>query len=348
MALDRLFFENRPNTTLPGLQRNVYEYTQRVKDFLRQAHLFSKILSRVTIASSETAVEHGLGYVPVGWRVLSPEAPCTIYQTRAPDTKFLYLANGQSQAGEDWATAERRRLISLAGLDEARAGVTWDGFHAPGKSSATADFGERWDVTVGAGAAIGHQTAGGTTWRNGVCVIEQNSGAWNVNQLLWKGPGLIHDSTTDVGGVAYRFKQHVRPAANAFNAMEMGLLNSAGTKLLGFGYDESVNATYCFLNLGATQVLTTVTIAALSTAEHTVELVRKPSASGQRLIIAYYDGDEVARSTTDGTYTDMKPWVYTNKGTMVFDDMMVVADAAFSGTGGALGDGSVVVSLEVL
>lgn len=350
MPLDRLYFVNRPATSLPGLQRDVYEFTKRLKDFLLQAHLFTKLLRDVTVARDETIIEHGLGYVPSGWRVLSPDLPCSIYQTREPDTKYLYLANGQTASGEDWATSERRRLLRLCGLPEARAGSTWDGFHAPGKAAASNDFGERWDLTLGSGAGINHQTAGGTTWRNGVCVIEQNSTSWTDNHLLWKGPGIVQDDATEKWAIAYRMKQHLRPAASAFNNMYYGMANAAVTKFVLFGYDESVDATYCVLYVaGLAQVVSTFPIASLSAGECTIEVVRKESPTGQRLAIAYVNGTEVARSTTDGTFTNMKPYFACNKGTTVTDDMLFVCDSAFvTSPVDSLGDGSVVVTLEVI
>lgn len=344
MGLDRLFFSNRPQTSLQGLQRDVYEYTQRVKDYLRQAHLFSKILSGVTVGRAETTIPHELGVVPVGWRVLSPESPCSVYQTRAPDTKNLYLANGQPASGEDWATAERRRLLRLAGIDEARAGVIWDGFHAPGSSAATGDFGERWTVVN-----VKHTTGGGAVWRNGVAVIEQAGGIWTDNYLLWKGPGIIQDDATERAGMAVRFKGHVRPGANANNTLHFGLHDEAALfagKFLLFSYAESVDATKCFINKSGTAALaTTYPIATLFSQENLLEIV-----GTSRTWVFSMNGTEVGRTTTTGAWTNLKPILYMNTGTVVIDDAMVACDGAFPAPAGSqtLGDGSVVVSLEVV
>lgn len=347
IGIDRLFFSNRPATTLAGLQRDVYEYTQRVKDYLNQAHLFSKILEGVTVRTTETVIPHNLGVVPIGWRVLSPSSPNSVYQTRAPDTKNLYLANGQAHSGEDWPTAERRRLLGLAGLSEARAGVVWDGFHAPGKAGSGGDFGERWDAL-----RVNHQTAGGAVWRNGVCVIEQAGGIWTDNYIVWKGPGIVQDDAGERAAMAVRFKGHVRPATNANNILVFGLVDlpiPATTKSVNFGADEATDTTFCVFGVsGMTPIVTTVTIASLYTQEHLLEIVRKP-VGGAKTLIAYFDGVEVARIVPTVTLTNLKPHLYMNTGTVVIDDMMVVTDAAFTAPSSSpLSDGSVVISLEVL
>lgn len=51
----------------------------------------SILTGRTAIATTETRVAHGLGAVPTGWEVVSPDALATVCQTKAPDSSYLYL-----------------------------------------------------------------------------------------------------------------------------------------------------------------------------------------------------------------------------------------------------------------
>lgn len=50
----------------------------------------SKFFTRVSIATTETRVAHGVRGIP-RWRAWNPEGPGVVYQVRAPDERFLYL-----------------------------------------------------------------------------------------------------------------------------------------------------------------------------------------------------------------------------------------------------------------
>jgi hypothetical protein len=90
VAVDKLFFRNRPDTSLEGMQRDVYEYTQRIKEVI--GGLATRLLTTKTIGTTETRIEHGLSSVPVAWKVANQRGVGSVYQTRAADSRYLYLA----------------------------------------------------------------------------------------------------------------------------------------------------------------------------------------------------------------------------------------------------------------
>jgi len=52
----------------------------------------AKVLEEKTIGTAETRVAHGMGEVPQHWGVLSAKGPASVYETKRPDSQFLYLA----------------------------------------------------------------------------------------------------------------------------------------------------------------------------------------------------------------------------------------------------------------
>lgn len=133
MAVDELYFRNRPPTDVGGLQRDVFEYTQRLRDYLRR-----RLLDGVVVATTETKVPHGQPSTPRGWRVFNQGGAGIVYQTRDPDSRFLYLA-AQTQfgsaAGAPSELFVRNDVYYCAGV-ERPAGPTDDAIHTESNGSA--------------------------------------------------------------------------------------------------------------------------------------------------------------------------------------------------------------------
>ena len=51
----------------------------------------SVLTSVVAIGTTETRIAHALGFTPIGWQVVAPDALATVCQTKAPDGSFVYL-----------------------------------------------------------------------------------------------------------------------------------------------------------------------------------------------------------------------------------------------------------------
>lgn len=240
------------------------------------------------------------------------------------------VEDGGGGGGSDWAGVAEAWAAETVGLEEGEYEKVHDPFSYPGQASATANFGAAWTVVVGAGAAIGHRTAGGVVWRGGVAVIEQNSGAWTANYLLWAGPGLIQDAADEKGGVIWRVRKYVTPPANPFNGFYVGLHDEAAlftSKWVMFGYDESVDPTFCFINrAGLAPVMTSFPLASLAAASG-CEIALLQSG---RLVTVYVDRVPYGSVVTDGTFVDLRPIYYANKGTFVADDALVLFNGAFA------------------
>lgn len=77
-------FISNPNPSTEQLRRDVDRAFGRMGEGCR-----SLTLERVTIGSTETRIRHE-GFKR--WRSFSPESPSIVYQTRLPDSEFIYLA----------------------------------------------------------------------------------------------------------------------------------------------------------------------------------------------------------------------------------------------------------------
>lgn len=250
----------------------------------------------------------------------------TLYYEKVGTTATSWVVIPAS--GATWADAVEAWALPIVGFTAGRFTRIHETFQAPGKVGATTDFGERWDLVVGAGAAAGHQTAGAATWRGGVAVIEQNSGAWTDNYLLWKGPGLIFDGAAERSAVIYRLFQHVRPAANVNNQVYVGLLDAfPATKFVAFEQNEAVNGTFCIVQVsGSSDVVTTFPIASLSTAGGRDVAFLQVGTNWK----VYVDRTLYATVATNGSVSNLKPFIYANKGTLVVDDVLILCDGAFA------------------
>lgn len=89
MAFD---FPQTPNGTLGELWRAVLRLLPQLAGAL--------VINRgVTIGTSETPVAHGLRSAPTSAMVV-PQADCRWWQTKAPDSKYVYFAASTSVAAD--------------------------------------------------------------------------------------------------------------------------------------------------------------------------------------------------------------------------------------------------------
>lgn len=222
----------------------------------------------------------------------------------------------------DWAGVTEAWAATAAGLTAGQYVRIHETFTAPGKATSTDDFGERWDIFPA--GAVKHQTAGAVVWRGGVMVFE-DSGAWIDNYALWKGPGLIMDGAAERSAVVFRLLQYIRPAANAANLIYFGLADTFPvTKYMVLQQVESVSPTFLVAQLsGSAAVVTTYPIASLSTAGRDVAFVQVGLTWR-----VYVDRVLVATLVSIGTNGNLKPFVYSNRGDLLVDDLLVLCNGA--------------------
>lgn len=77
-------FREQPGASVDQVQRELRRALARVEAAL--------VIKGVAIGTTETRIRHGLGSVPTRWGIASQRGAGDIYQTRAPDDQFLYLA----------------------------------------------------------------------------------------------------------------------------------------------------------------------------------------------------------------------------------------------------------------
>ena len=77
---------NRPNTTLPELQRDLREAFDAIGPFARARNILD-----VEVAATETPVAHGLPGVPQAFYIMPTSAGGPVRRSRASDARFLYL-----------------------------------------------------------------------------------------------------------------------------------------------------------------------------------------------------------------------------------------------------------------
>jgi hypothetical protein len=83
-----LTFAVRPSSTLPELAQECISLVPQLQSKLA-------VIQNYTIGTSETAVAHGLGVVPMA-ALVSPHANVTWWRTKMPDARFVYLAASSS------------------------------------------------------------------------------------------------------------------------------------------------------------------------------------------------------------------------------------------------------------
>lgn len=225
----------------------------------------------------------------------------------------------------DWAGVTEAWAASAAGLTAGQYVRIHETFTSPGKTTATDDFGERWDIAPA--GSVKHRTAGGVLWRGGVMVFE-DSGAWIDNYALWKGPGLIMDGAAEKSATVYRLLQYVRPAPSAFNQIYVALFDTfpTPTKYIAFEHNEALSATKCVVQLsGSADVVTTFPIASLSSAQRDIAFIQ----NGLTWRV-YVDRSLVATLTSNGTNGDLKPFIYSNRGDLLVDDVLLLVNGGLA------------------
>lgn len=184
MATDQLYFRNRPDSDVGLLQRDVVEYTTRLREYLRR-----RLLDDVVIGATETKVAHGQPSTPRGWRVFNQGGAGIVYQTRAADSRFLYLAALASFGSAAGAPSElfvRNDKFYCAGVSRA-AGAADDNARTEsnGTGAATAQYEKyviaypevmRVDCTL---ASLGFYTDSGTHKCWAAVHANSNDGAGN-------------------------------------------------------------------------------------------------------------------------------------------------------------------------
>lgn len=50
-----------------------------------------RLITGASVGVAETKIEHGLQRKPLGWLMVSPKNNTTCWETRDPDTRYLYL-----------------------------------------------------------------------------------------------------------------------------------------------------------------------------------------------------------------------------------------------------------------
>jgi hypothetical protein len=83
-----LSFPVKPDVTLPML-------AQSCIDLVPQLQRKISVAQSVTIGTTETAVAHGLGAVPLTAMVL-PHSNVAYWRSKAPDSRFVYLIAASS------------------------------------------------------------------------------------------------------------------------------------------------------------------------------------------------------------------------------------------------------------
>jgi hypothetical protein len=245
----------------------------------------------------------------------------TLYYEKIGTTATSWVVIPAS--GATWADAVEAWALPIVGLTAGRFTRFHETFQAPGKTAASSNFGERWDVILAGGPK--HRTAGGAVWRGGVAVVE--TAPWADNGVIWAGPGLFQDGASERGAVVYRCFQYVRPAANAFNIAIVGLADDFPVaRSVNFGIVEASNGTFCVAGrTGLADAVTTFPIASMSSAARDIAFLQV----GLSWKI-YVDRTLYATVTTPGTLGDLKPIIYSNAGTLVVDDVLVLCDGAFA------------------
>lgn len=51
----------------------------------------AKLLSGITVNTTLTTIQHGLGYVPFGWYLVAPKSGLACWQAQASDATNIYL-----------------------------------------------------------------------------------------------------------------------------------------------------------------------------------------------------------------------------------------------------------------
>lgn len=235
-------------------------------------------------------------------------------------------ADSAGGGGNDWAGQQEAWAAGVLGLTVGEYSTDHETFSYPGNTAASAVFTPRWDVIRPGGPK--HRLSGGTVWRGGVMTVEETTGAWNDDGLIWAGPGLFMDSATEKGAVIFRCQMYLPPAASVFNFTAVGLADAfPTTKFVGLCRDESLNPTFCTFQItGQAPIVTTFTLASLaSVGGRNVALLQSGSTW-----TAYVDRVSYATFTTTGLFGDLKPMIYCNKGIFVVDDVLSIFGGAFS------------------
>jgi hypothetical protein len=110
----KVAFREQPGAQLDQVQRELRRALAGVE--------VARVLEGKAIAATETRIRHGLDSVPSRWRVASQRGPGIIYETRAPDDKFLYLAaltRFGSAVGAPSELFVRNDVYYCAGVDRA-------------------------------------------------------------------------------------------------------------------------------------------------------------------------------------------------------------------------------------
>jgi hypothetical protein len=79
-------FRITQNAQTRTVQEDVRAFAEQVGEIAKGA-----LLKNVAIAAAATTIAHGQSGTPAGWLVGSLSADARVWQTAAPDEKFLYL-----------------------------------------------------------------------------------------------------------------------------------------------------------------------------------------------------------------------------------------------------------------
>jgi hypothetical protein len=74
-----------------GQGRFNVELTAAVNGLLGSLFAEATRLSRTTVGTTETRIQHKLGRQPTGWLESSKEGDARVWQTKEPDANYLYL-----------------------------------------------------------------------------------------------------------------------------------------------------------------------------------------------------------------------------------------------------------------
>lgn len=90
-------FRVLPSPDAAAVQTDVREFVEGLGDIVG-----GKLLLHKTIGTAETTVPHYMNAIPTGWLAFSPEASATIWQSRAADSRNLYLIASSSVVTGVW------------------------------------------------------------------------------------------------------------------------------------------------------------------------------------------------------------------------------------------------------
>lgn len=87
-------FSSRREGDTETLRQEVEEFARKMGDLAGAEVLFNRAVVPVAekwqITTAETPIPHGKGYVP-RWGTWGLEGNANVYQSKDPDTRFLYL-----------------------------------------------------------------------------------------------------------------------------------------------------------------------------------------------------------------------------------------------------------------